>query len=133
MRQSCSILLVDDENDFRESMTFLLELAGFRVLQAADGSGALDLILSGLQPHLILIDQRMPGLTGSETLQELRARGFDVPAILVSAAADIMVVARQHGFDAALAKPIGMADVIRTVREIVDRRGVDCQAGEWEP
>jgi two-component system chemotaxis response regulator CheY len=75
------ILIVDDSRVMRQIVKRTLRQAGFTghdLVEAADGSEALSLTLSE-QPDLILADWNMPGLTGLELLQQVRAQGITVP------------------------------------------------------
>lgn len=113
------LLLVDDEPDFRELMRRLLERKGFTIAVAASGPEALALFEAGLKCDLILLDQRMPELTGTQTLDRLKARGITTPAVLVSAVADIQSLANAHGFDGALHKPVSLEAVVETIRRVL--------------
>lgn len=66
------ILIVDDEKDFREIMATKLNAAGFEVTQAASGQEALAKVKE-VKPHLVLMDVKMPGMSGIETLSRMRA------------------------------------------------------------
>jgi CheY-like chemotaxis protein len=66
-------------------------------------------------PDLVLLDHRMPGLTGSETLARLRASGVRSPAVLVSARHNLHETAAADGFDAALAKPFAVDALVALV------------------
>jgi CheY-like chemotaxis protein len=84
------ILVVDDDVDIREVMAEILEDDGHRVLTAANGKEALDLLRSGRRPALIFLDMMMPVLSGPELL-ELMQRDqnlADLPVVVVSAFAD---------------------------------------------
>lgn len=78
------ILVVDDEPLIREVLAMFLEDEGYRVVQAVDGQAALDLA-AAQAPDVVVSDVRMPRLDGVELVRQLRARGLDVPVILVSA------------------------------------------------
>jgi signal transduction histidine kinase/purine-cytosine permease-like protein len=67
-----SILVVDNEAADRELLTRVLHPIGFEVRTAASGHDCLDLIASGLQPDVILMDLAMPGIDGWETIRRLR-------------------------------------------------------------
>ena len=113
------LLIVDDEAPFREIMKRLLERSGFQVSLASSGLEAITSIASGLAVDMILIDQRMPNLTGTETFHRLRSDGIQTPIILVSAMADVQDVAKAHGFNAALEKPLSLDALIQTIRTIL--------------
>jgi two-component system, OmpR family, response regulator CpxR len=84
------ILVVDDDVDIREVMAEILEDAGHRVLKAANGKEALDLLQSGKRPALIFLDLMMPVLSGPELLELLQSDQnlADLPVVVVSAFAD---------------------------------------------
>lgn len=126
MKTNCHVLLVDDEPDFRESAGLLLSMDGFKVSYASEGREALDLLASGHDPHVILMDNRMPGLTGTDTLRLLRERGVNVPVLLVSAVRDIHLLAEEHRFDGAIAKPFSPEHLRQLIVDVLRRRGVAC-------
>jgi two-component system, OmpR family, phosphate regulon response regulator PhoB len=115
------VLAVDDEPDFLESLALLLEVEGFRVSAASDGEEALSLFEGGLRPDAVLLDQRMPGLKGTEVLHRLRQQGHAVPAILLSASRDVEELAQQHGFDAWLVKPCSVDHLIEQLRTVLHK------------
>lgn len=115
------ILIVDDEPEFVQTMSKLLERRGFDVKQAGDGEEALGLLSSGLDVQAILMDERMPRLTGTQAFAELRARGIKTPVVLVSAMENVRSVAKSHGFNAALRKPVSILELMETVDAIVPK------------
>jgi len=79
------ILLVDDEPIVRNSITEILQLKGYDVLQAENGRRALEIYeAEGSKIDLILLDMTMPVLTGMETLQRIREQDSQLPVILLS-------------------------------------------------
>ena len=66
------ILIVDDDAELRDAMRMLLELGGYSVETACDGTQALDGLRSGLQPRLILLDLMMPGMDSFQFVNEKR-------------------------------------------------------------
>lgn len=62
------ILIADDEPAIRQSLRLVLEDEGYPVLEAANGAAALDLLLTSPVPLVVLLDMRMPGLSGLEVL-----------------------------------------------------------------
>jgi FixJ family two-component response regulator len=78
------VLLVDDDPALRMSLEFSLDLEGFEVLAMESGEALLR--LSEL-PHTgacLVLDQNLPGVTGVETLRQLRSRGVGLPALLIT-------------------------------------------------
>lgn len=63
------ILLVDDDQDIRETLRIALEEEGYEVDEAEDGAEALDLLRQSRQPLVVVLDQRMPRLTGDALLR----------------------------------------------------------------
>lgn len=82
------ILVVDDDDLFRESLQQNLTDAGFEVTGFADGRPAIDHILAGGAADLILLDWKMPGMNGIQVLRELREQGFEIPVIFLTVLSD---------------------------------------------
>jgi two-component system, sensor histidine kinase len=66
------ILIVDDDNDFREILSAKMQASGFEVQTASDGLAGIEKAKS-YRPHLILMDVKMPGMTGIETVTKMKA------------------------------------------------------------
>ncbi len=81
---SSKILVVDDEPDFCEALRDFLEAKGYSVLEAHDGDHALE-IYRQERPDVVLLDIRMPGKDGLETLRELRAFDPEARVIMITA------------------------------------------------
>jgi DNA-binding NtrC family response regulator len=81
-----TILIIDDEANLRKTLAEILRKRGYVILEAADGSEALDL-LCNTTPDLIFTDWRMPGIGGEEILRHLRAdrRLAAIPVIVITA------------------------------------------------
>lgn len=124
MNGSPHVLVVDDEQHFRESLNVLLCMEGFAVTEAADGEQALALVRSGLKPDAVLLDYRMPGISGGETLLRLEALPLAAPAILLTAAAEADEIAAHYGFDAVLRKPVGPDELLLVLGQLLSIRGV---------
>lgn len=114
---SARILIVDDEDNQRKSLAIGLRLEGYRVLEAADGEAALE-VLSRESVDLALIDLMMPGINGLDLARRMRFRHPDVRIVLTSAyhlserqlqRAEIRVV----GF---VPKPFEMNDLVGFLR-----------------
>ena len=111
-----SLLITDDDRDFRETLRLAFEPRGFRTLVACDGQEALEIVQS--QPvHLLLLDMHMPRLTGLETIRRVKQYRENLPCILISAGLDDRLAeeARRDKAFSALAKPVRYAEVKRTV------------------
>src|SRR5579864_9849520 len=82
-----TVLVIDDDHNLRDTVGVMLEREGFRPVLAGDGSTGFEQALA-LQPGLILVDLKMPGLSGVEVCKQLRARGMKTPLIVLSAAGE---------------------------------------------
>jgi CheY-like chemotaxis protein len=84
------ILLVDDEEDVRFLMTRMLRKAGAdQVATAASGAEALEQLLAGDLPDVLILDQNMPGMTGAQVMTEVRSRHPELPILISSGQPDI--------------------------------------------
>lgn len=77
------VVVVDDDPAIRGSLTFSLELDGFDV-EAFESGEALLMRQLPDRPTCLVLDQKLPGITGLEALRQLRARHVDAPAILIT-------------------------------------------------
>jgi DNA-binding NtrC family response regulator len=100
------ILLVDDERNVHYSLQRALGEA-FRIISAFSGEEALRK-LTAEKPHLILLDVKLPGADGLETLQRIKAMDRDVPVILLTAygTTETAIAAMKHGAYDYLLKPV---------------------------
>jgi PAS domain S-box-containing protein len=110
--RSRSILIVEDNDDARESLRLLLEALGHRVIEAGDGPRGLALALNH-QPEVVLIDLGLPGLDGYAVARALRASAAGRTAALIAVTgygqADDRRRSKEAGFDAHLVKPVSQS------------------------
>jgi CheY-like chemotaxis protein len=78
------ILLVDDDDDVRETSADMLGELGYTVIQASNGEDALDIIDRMPELEIMVTDIRMPGMSGLELADVVRIRRTDLKVILVS-------------------------------------------------
>lgn len=81
------VLVVDDEADFRQLMTFWLKSKGYLTITASDGETAIRLIKENT-PDIVFLDLKMPAMDGVETLKRIRGFNKDLPVIIISAHVD---------------------------------------------
>jgi DNA-binding response OmpR family regulator len=112
------ILVVEDERLARSALRSILELDGYKVRAAGDGSRAVKL-MTGFDPHLIIMDWRLPGLSGERLCREIHRRKPDVPIIVVSSS-DEAFKSRVE-VSARLRKPLD----VRRLRAAVEARRPD--------
>lgn len=114
---------MDDNKVIRQLIRVNLELEGLEVVTAADGAECLD-VVHQVQPDLVTLDVVMPRLDGLRTVARLRAdpRTRDLPVAIVSACPEYEVDAGLGaGVDAFLAKPFEPHELVRVVRELIER------------
>jgi DNA-binding response OmpR family regulator len=116
------ILIIDDDETLRDTVAFRLEAEGFRVAQAAEGRRGLDRALT-LKPDLILVDLRLPGISGMEICQQLRAANVGTPIIVLSALGDEVdkVLLLEMGADDYIVKPFGGRELLARIRAVLRR------------
>jgi DNA-binding response OmpR family regulator len=118
------VLVVDDDADIRELVTFKLQQAGYTVQAASDGQLGLDAALANT-PDLILLDLMMPKLSGIEVCRLLRDNDAtaDTPVILFTAKAQEADVQRgfSAGADDYIVKPISPRELITRVQAVLAR------------
>ena len=120
-----NILIVDDDEALRDSLSLLLAAEGYRVRTAPDGSKALDL-LEAMPADAILCDLRMPGLDGFDLIPQITRQWPGVPIVLMSAhgTEDLAIEAIQRGAYDYLAKPFQPAEVRLTLRKAAEREAL---------
>ena len=118
-----SVLVVDDQHDSRELLATLLEQLGARVTQCATAAAALDGLSSGAV-DLLIADIAMPDVDGYQLIGDVRARGYQLPAIAVTAYArsEDRRQALAAGYTGYCAKPIDPALLVTTARDAMSRR-----------
>jgi CheY-like chemotaxis protein len=111
------ILVVDDDEDIRETLVDVLADAGYAARVAAGGREALELLADGDLPSLILLDLMMPGMDGFafRAAQAADPRIASIPVLVVSASRDLAKEARRLGATGWLQKPMKLDAVLREV------------------
>jgi CheY-like chemotaxis protein len=119
------IVLIEDNEQNRYLVTFLLERSGFAVSSASDGLRGIELVAS-VMPHIILLDIQLPNLDGYAIARLLRQnREFDgIPIIAVTsfAMAGDREKAISAGCDVYIEKPIDPDTFVETVKSFLDAK-----------
>jgi two-component system response regulator FixJ len=126
-----TVYIVDDDAAVRDSMAQLLAMHGYETRQFADAAGYLD-EAERLPRGCLLLDIRMPGMSGMDLQDELRRRGRDEPIVFVTGHGDIAlaVKAMKAGATDFLQKPCGEDELIDAVRDALAGRRHAHPAGE---
>ena len=120
------ILIAEDEPDIRELVAFTLRFAGYEVVAASNGEDAVQ-TASRESPDLILMDVRMPRMTGYDACRVMKADPFlkDIPVVFLSAKGQEAEI--QSGLDAGaeeyLLKPFSPDELTHRVRFILSKFG----------
>ncbi|PSP18009.1 DNA-binding protein [Halobacteriales archaeon QH_10_67_13] len=122
-----TVLVVEDEADLVEM--YELWLAGeYDIRTALDGQTGLEAL--DAEVDVVILDRRMPGLSGDEVLKHIDAEGFDCRVAMVTAVEpdfDIL----EMGFDAYLPKPVGQEQLRTTVERLLERAAYDNRLQEY--
>jgi CheY-like chemotaxis protein len=112
------VLVVDDDPDILQTLGLCLSSEGYRVLMAANGKEALE-ILDHEHPSVILLDLMMPVMDGWQFVAELEHRGRrDVPLLILSADRSVQGHAQQLRASGHLAKPFDLDDLLGKVQQL---------------
>ncbi|NWK55817.1 response regulator transcription factor [Verrucomicrobiaceae bacterium N1E253] len=131
------VLLAEDDDLTRETLTEILQEEGYQVMAACDGHEALD--LWGVdQPDIVLLDIMMPDLSGYDVCRQIRKLDVNIPVIFVSAKSEEIdvVVGLELGADDFLRKPFGKQELLARIRALLRRVTVTPESpmfhyGEW--
>jgi len=117
-----TILVIDDDESLRDTIGVMLEQEGFRAVLVADGRAGYEKALL-LKPDLILVDLRLPGMSGVEICKQLRAAHVVTPIIVLSALGDEIdkVLLLEIGADDYVVKPFGTRELLARIRAVLRR------------
>jgi two-component system response regulator MprA len=118
------LLVVDDERAVRESLRRALELEGYEIELAADGSEALSALEEEEpQPDAVILDVLMPEVDGLEVCRRLRAAGNRVPVLMLTARDEVenRVAGLDAGADDYVTKPFALEELLARVRALLRR------------
>ena len=124
MKESTSILVVDDEEGIRNYLKTLLKLKGFEVSTVGSGNEALDYFTAHPPPSLVLLDIVMKEMDGLETLKRLRKVERELPIIMLSCIGETrtIVEAMRSGATDFLNKPFEEAELEIAILKALDRK-----------
>ena len=120
------VLVVEDEESYRDALSYMLSREGFEVIEARDGaSGIAEFDRRGAD--IVLLDLMMPGLPGTEVFRQLRLRG-SVPVIMLTARDTEVdkVVGLELGADDYVTKPFSHRELVARMRAVL-RRGQETE------
>jgi two-component system nitrogen regulation response regulator NtrX len=118
-----SVLIVDDEEGIRESLSGILEDEGYNVLTASSGEDALAIAKEHM-PDIVFLDVWLPEMDGLETLSRLKEIDANIPVIMISGHGniEIAVKATRLGAYDFLEKPLSLEKVVITAKRALERK-----------
>jgi CheY-like chemotaxis protein len=119
------ILVVDDDEEIRETLDVVLAQYGLQSFSVSSGMAALELLHEGPPPQVVLIDLRMPAMSGGELVEQIRREpGLEAtPVVVMSGDSEAPLIAERLGADGCLRKPFELAALVDTMRRYLDRPG----------
>ena len=117
-----SILLVEDEENLHEALKLNLELEGYEVTSAFDGSDALKAI-HGEYFDLIILDIMLPEIDGIAVIESIRVQNIEVPVLILSAknSSSDRVLGLKKGADDYLTKPFNLEELLLRVQKLITK------------
>lgn len=126
------ILIVDDEQRLVRSMQMVLESNDYRIAKAYTGQDGLNKAQE-LEPDLIILDLRLPDLSGIDVLKQLRLRHIAIPVIMLSAHGDIQVAveAVKNGAFDFISKPFDINELKLLIQRCLERQRLDSEVSYY--
>src|ERR1700730_5711040 len=117
-----TILVIDDDDSLGDTIGTMLEQEGFNPVLIADGKAGFERALS-IKPDLMIVDLRLPGMSGVEICKQLRAAGLKTPIIVLSAVGEEVdkVLLLEIGADDYIVKPLGARALLARIRAALRR------------
>jgi DNA-binding NtrC family response regulator len=137
-QRAFKVLLVDDEDIFREATARQLTVRGFIIQTAPSGEAALEQIKQD-PPEVVVLDQQMPGLHGSETFVEIKKIDSLIEVIMLTGntSVDNAIELMQLGTFDYLMKPINIDDLLYKIEDAYTRKKLNekqrCEAEQSKP
>src|SRR5690349_23572329 len=121
-----TVLVIDDDESLRDTIGVLLEQESFRAVLIEGGREGFEKALL-LKPDLVLVDLRLPGMSGVDICKQLRAAQAQTPIIVLSAAGDEVdkVLLLEIGADDYVVKPFGSRELLARIRAVLRRASPD--------
>jgi DNA-binding NtrC family response regulator len=128
MSQRIKVLFVDDEMLYVEALAPALRRRGLEVEAVVRGEDALAALSRSDDVDVVVLDLRLPGLSGIETLEALRVRQAALPVLVLSGTADVVTSARALELGAAdvLLKPCDVESLVAAIENACERAGAAC-------
>jgi len=116
------VLVIDDDENVRDTIGVMLESEHYLPMFAADGRSGIEKALIS-KPSLLLVDLRLPDMSGFEVCKQVRAANVETPIIVLSAVGDEVdkVLLLETGADDYVVKPFGARELMARIRAVLRR------------
>jgi DNA-binding response OmpR family regulator len=123
-----TILVIDDDESLRDTIGVMLEQEGFRAVLAGDGKSGFEKAVT-IKPDLVLVDLRLPGMSGTEICKQLRLARVATGIIVLSAVGDEFdkVLLLEVGADDYVVKPFGTRELMARIRAVLRRSSTEAR------
>ena len=111
------ILIVDDESEVRDVLSVFLERKGFETRKCEDGEAALAVLGEDKAFDLVILDNRMPGMKGTELISRMRDEGLVIPVILLTGS--VGSEEQAAGADMLIRKPVDLCELVASMNSIL--------------
>lgn len=118
------ILIIEDEANIRELVSYNLTSSNYKVMEAEDGLQGFELAVRE-KPDLILLDLMLPGRNGLDICRELRSMGLEIPIIILTAKNEDIdkVIGLELGADDYMTKPFSVHELLARIKAVLRRSG----------
>jgi two-component system alkaline phosphatase synthesis response regulator PhoP len=117
------VLIIEDDADIARALGGNLEAEGFQTRLAATGRAGIAAVETW-RPHLVILDLRLPDMSGETVLAELRSAGDETPVLILSAKSDVMTKVRgfRAGADDYVTKPFALLELLARIERLARRQ-----------
>ncbi|WP_188453319.1 response regulator transcription factor [Virgibacillus oceani] len=128
-----TVMIVDDQDELRESISTFLHNEGYHTVKARNGNEALRLLKENQNVDIILLDVMMPDKDGYVTLRELRMAQVSIPVIMLTAKTDELdkLLGLEMGADDYITKPFSLREVVARMKAVLRRTSSEQTGDEW--
>jgi len=128
-----TVMVVDDQDELRESISTFLQNEGYQTVSASNGEEALRLLEKHIKVDIILLDVMMPKMNGYEALRALRMTKNSTPVIMLTAKTDEVdkLLGLELGADDYITKPFSLREVVARLKAVLRRTSGVQAEDEW--